>query len=97
MSKCLTEARTFSIHRLVQAVQMDAMELEVQRQWAERVVRAVNEVFPDNPNDMATWTQCPGSHIVGIIRKHLIYCPHNSFSPLTLHLQFHRIHLNGLD
>ncbi len=56
--KRLTETRTLSIHRLVQAVQMDTMEPEVQCQWAERVVRAVNEVFPDNPHDMATWAQC---------------------------------------
>ena len=54
----LVETKTLSVHRLVQAVQVDMMEREAQRQWAERVVRAVNEVFPGNPNDMATWTQC---------------------------------------
>ncbi len=56
--KRLTETRTLSIHRLVQAMQIDTMEPKVQCQWAERVVRAVNEVFPDNPHDMATWAQC---------------------------------------
>ena len=55
--KRLVEDHAFSIHRLVQAVQIDRMELEMQRQWAERVVRAVNDVFPD-PQDMATWPQC---------------------------------------
>src|SRR5439155_22534924 len=33
----LVETRMFSIHRLVQAVQMDTMEREMQRQWAEKV------------------------------------------------------------
>lgn len=56
--KRLVEDRALSIHRLVQAVQMDTMGLERQRQWAERVVRAVNEVFPRNAKDTATWPQC---------------------------------------
>jgi nucleoside phosphorylase/tetratricopeptide (TPR) repeat protein len=55
--KRLTEAKAFSIHRLVQAVQMDRMEPEVQQQWAERVVRAVSEVFPDG-TEPETWPQC---------------------------------------
>ncbi len=38
--------KTFSIHRLVQAVQMDSMEQETQRLWAKRAVYAVNRVFP---------------------------------------------------
>lgn len=38
--------RVLSIHRLVQAVLIDTMELDVQRSWAERVVLAVNEIFP---------------------------------------------------
>jgi len=56
--KRLSDDKAFSIHSLVQAVQMDTMVLEVRRQWAERVVRAVNDVFPDNPYDIATWPQC---------------------------------------
>jgi tetratricopeptide (TPR) repeat protein/nucleoside phosphorylase len=56
--KRLVEERAFSIHRLVQVVQQDRMEPEAQRQWAERVVRAVNKVFPGNPHDMADWPQC---------------------------------------
>src|SRR5947209_17339128 len=35
-----------SIHRLVQAVIKDEMDEETQRQWAERAVRAVIQVFP---------------------------------------------------
>jgi hypothetical protein len=53
----LVETRMFSIHRLVQAVQMDSMERGTQRQWAERVVRAVNSVFP-NGAEPETWPQC---------------------------------------
>jgi tetratricopeptide (TPR) repeat protein len=55
--KRLPETHMLSIHRLIQAVQMDLMEFDVQRSWAERVVRAVNEVFPDSPKDIATWPQ----------------------------------------
>ncbi len=36
-----------SIHRLVQAVLKDSMEKPIQQQWAERAVRAVNAVFPE--------------------------------------------------
>jgi tetratricopeptide (TPR) repeat protein len=53
----LVETRMFSIHRLVQAVQRDTMEPVVQRQWAERIVRALDEVFPDHPDNTATWPQ----------------------------------------
>ena len=52
------ENHTLSIHRLVQAVQRDQIEPEMQRQWAENVVRAVNLVFPDDPRDTAIWPQC---------------------------------------
>ncbi|HET8841292.1 MAG TPA: tetratricopeptide repeat protein [Ktedonobacteraceae bacterium] len=54
----LSRNKTFSIHRLVQAVQMDKIKQEVQRQWAERVVRAVNRMFPGNPLNSAIWPQC---------------------------------------
>ena len=53
----LVESRMLSIHRLVQTVQMDTMERVMQRHWAERVVRAVNFVFPDG-TDPETWPQC---------------------------------------
>jgi tetratricopeptide (TPR) repeat protein/nucleoside phosphorylase len=54
----LAEIHTLSIHRLVQAVQIDTMEPAVQRQWAERVVRGVNEVFPRDPKVVVAWPQC---------------------------------------
>jgi tetratricopeptide (TPR) repeat protein/nucleoside phosphorylase len=55
--KRLVEDRFLSIHRLVQAVQRDSMDEETQRQWAERVIRAVNTAFPD-PQNVANWPQC---------------------------------------
>ncbi len=56
--KRLMEEHTFSIHRLVQAVQRDRIEREMQRQWAESVVRVVNDVFPKDPQDLSAWPQC---------------------------------------
>lgn len=57
--KRLTEDHMLSIHRLVQAVQMDNIEPEEQRLWAERVVRAVNTIFPRDPKrKIDTWPQC---------------------------------------
>lgn len=37
---------------------MDTIEPVGQRQWDERVVRAMNEVFPRNAQDTTTWPQC---------------------------------------
>jgi tetratricopeptide (TPR) repeat protein len=50
------EARTLSLHRLAQAVLRDEMDDDARRVWAERAVRAVNEVFPvvKYPN----WPSC---------------------------------------
>ncbi len=48
---------TLSLHRLVQAVLIDAMKRETQRRWAKRVVVAVDELFPD-ANDVASWPRC---------------------------------------
>jgi tetratricopeptide (TPR) repeat protein len=46
---------TLIIHRLVQAVILDELDEKTQRRWAERVVRAVRQVFPfDEP---APWPQ----------------------------------------
>jgi tetratricopeptide (TPR) repeat protein len=57
--KRLAENHLLSIHRLVQVVQLERMNLEEQRQWVERVVSAVNAVFPRDPrNEIATWPQC---------------------------------------
>jgi tetratricopeptide (TPR) repeat protein len=56
--KHLAGTHTLSIHRLVQAVLMDSLELEVQRRWAERVLRTVNEIFPPDPTNIVAWPQC---------------------------------------
>jgi tetratricopeptide (TPR) repeat protein len=57
--KRLSERRLLSMHRLVQVVQMERMEPEEQRQWAERVVSVVNFVFPRDPQTgVDTWPQC---------------------------------------
>jgi tetratricopeptide (TPR) repeat protein len=56
--KRLAEEQMLSLHRLVQAVQMDTMELEAQSQWARRVVLAVNGAFPHDSKDVSTWPQC---------------------------------------
>ena len=40
------DARTFSVHRVVQDVLRDTMDNETQRLWVERAVRALNKTFP---------------------------------------------------
>ncbi len=52
-----TETNTLSIHRLVQQVLKDGMNEKVRRQWAERAVRAVNQVFPYGW-EVENWPQC---------------------------------------
>jgi tetratricopeptide (TPR) repeat protein len=54
----LPEQRLLRVHRLVQCVQLDLMEPAVRRHWAERVVQATHEVFPEDPDDRDTWPQC---------------------------------------
>ena len=48
--------QTLTIHRLVQEVLRGEMGEEEQKQWAERVVNAVTEVFPHA--DYENWPQC---------------------------------------
>jgi tetratricopeptide (TPR) repeat protein len=50
------DTKTLTIHRLVQAVLRDEMNEKMQRQWAERAVRAVNRVFPEV--EYETWPRC---------------------------------------
>lgn len=47
---------TLSLHRMTQAVLQAMMEEDEQRQWAERVIEAVNATFPKI--DHTTWTLC---------------------------------------
>ncbi len=59
LMKRLAEENMFSIHRLVQAVQVDSMEPNEQRHWATQVVSALNTVFPRHPKEeITTWPQC---------------------------------------
>ena len=45
------------IDRLVQAVFKDAMDEPTVRQWVERTVRVVGQIFPSNI-DPTTWVSC---------------------------------------
>jgi tetratricopeptide (TPR) repeat protein/transcriptional regulator with XRE-family HTH domain len=57
--KRLAQERLLSLHRMVQVVQLDRMDLQEQRLWAERVVYAVNTVFPAHPKEQVeTWPRC---------------------------------------
>lgn len=57
--KRLAEEHLLSLHRLVQAVQLDQMDPEEQHCWAERVVCGVHALFPADPkNEVETWPQC---------------------------------------
>ena len=57
--KRLAQQHLLSLHRLVQVVQMDQMDSQEQRVWAERVIRAVNALFPTDPREkIETWPQC---------------------------------------
>lgn len=51
------DTKILNLHRLVQVVLRDAMSEEEQREWAERVVRAVHRAFPSKI-DMQAWTHC---------------------------------------
>ncbi len=51
-----TQEKTLSVHRLVQAVQRDAMDEPTRKLWVERAVLAVNVVFPEV--EFETWAQC---------------------------------------
>ncbi len=47
---------TFSIHRLVQAVLIDAMPTRTKKLWRVRIMRALNEAFPEGAFE--EWTTC---------------------------------------
>ena len=48
--------KTLTIHRLVQIVLRDRMDQDMQRQWAERTVKAVHRLFPEV--EFASWSLC---------------------------------------
>jgi tetratricopeptide (TPR) repeat protein len=51
-----TDTTVLSIHRIVQAILIDGLTIKQQRQWAIRVVRLVNCVFPEA--DFSNWSAC---------------------------------------
>jgi tetratricopeptide (TPR) repeat protein len=50
------QSKTLSIHRLVQVVLKDEMDVQMQRYWAERVIRVVDRAFPDRSR-VKTWSE----------------------------------------
>jgi tetratricopeptide (TPR) repeat protein len=51
--------QTLSMHRVVQAVLADAMTNHERGQWTERVIAALNALFPDvSQHGWAQWKQC---------------------------------------
>jgi tetratricopeptide (TPR) repeat protein len=48
---------TIVVHRLVQAVLRNEMDEEIQQQWAECAIRAINKSFPDVQN-VEEWPKC---------------------------------------
>jgi tetratricopeptide (TPR) repeat protein/DNA-binding XRE family transcriptional regulator len=59
----MPETRSFAIHRLVQVVVRDGMDLQTQKQWAERALHMVNADIPD-----ASWQ--PIQHLL----PHIFAC-----------------------
>ena len=51
------DERTFFIHRLVQAVLRGSIDAQTQRNYAERMVKAINQAFPD-VKDYRNWPRC---------------------------------------
>jgi transcriptional regulator with XRE-family HTH domain/tetratricopeptide (TPR) repeat protein len=52
------EHHALSIHRLVQVVQMERLEVEEQSVWTQRLVLALDTVFPLDPSETTSWPQC---------------------------------------
>src|SRR5256714_4351786 len=63
-------AELLTIHRLVQAVIKDEMNEQTQRQWTERAVRAVNQVFPFN--EPAPWPRSQRYLLHALVCEELI-------------------------
>ncbi len=52
-----SRTKSLSVHRLVQAVLLDSMEVNDQKLWKQRVVRAIDVSSP-NVQDVAQWEAC---------------------------------------
>ncbi len=64
------EEQTLSLHRLVQAVLLDAMTEAEQKLWSERTIRALDAVFPsvNSSTEYAVWKQCD------LLLPHVLLC-----------------------
>ncbi len=51
------DERTFSLHRLLQAILKGSMDAQTQREYTERMVKAINQAFPDVA-DYRNWPRC---------------------------------------
>ena len=49
---------TLSMHRLVQAVVRDRLEISERRRWVVIAVNVVNNMFPKGSSDVRTWKEC---------------------------------------
>jgi tetratricopeptide (TPR) repeat protein/transcriptional regulator with XRE-family HTH domain len=62
------QERTFSIHRLVQAVLRDGMDEHLSQQWVERAVEILDAIFPEVEH--VNWGQCER------LVPHVLVCAH---------------------
>jgi tetratricopeptide (TPR) repeat protein len=53
-----SDQRTYSLHRLVQAVTRDRLAAESARELIATAVRLVERVFPIDSGELPTWTEC---------------------------------------
>jgi transcriptional regulator with XRE-family HTH domain len=51
------EHKTFTIHRLTQAIIKNEMDTTTRHRWAEHTIRVLNHIFP-NYNDATAWPRC---------------------------------------
>jgi tetratricopeptide (TPR) repeat protein len=49
---------TFSMHRLVQVVIRDRLDVSARFCWAEAALKVVNKAFPHESDDVRTWKEC---------------------------------------
>ena len=72
------EEKILNLHRLVQVVLKDGLSEAVQKQWAERAVRAVNAVFPEVTHETSTLAQRYLSQVeicAGLIEQYHLWFP----------------------
>jgi hypothetical protein len=78
-----TVHRTYSIHRMVQAVLKDKMDSDTRRQWTERTIKAVDKAFPDV--EFKNWDVCE------IMIPHAKFCV--TIQPYKSRLLITKVHL----